>query len=156
MLLPGTRAYRPTADPSWKLEMPLKTLENSWNETGPIQGTVRRDAEKGEEAGPLAVALFLYRSRAQGEQRLILLGDGDFLSNVFLAQGANGALGLRLVRRLTTPEGTEIAPPKGLEDKELQLTKANRIFLGMGALVVLPLFFASLGLLIRWRRRRIP
>ncbi len=156
VLLPGTRAYRPLADPRWEVETPLKTLENSWNETGPIQGVVRRDAEKGEEPGPLAVALFLHRPRDRGEQRLVLLGDGDFLSNASLSQGGNGTLGLRLVRWLTTPEGAEIAPRKAVEDRALQLTDTARIFLGIGALVVLPLLFASLGLLIRWRRRRIP
>ena len=98
-LFPGAQALAPVVAEGWKPVLHLATRNGSWNETGPVQGEVTRDPAQGEEAGPLTIALALNRPspRGPGEQRVVVVGDGDFLSNAHLSHGGNLDLGLRLV-----------------------------------------------------------
>jgi hypothetical protein len=154
-LFPGALAFLPVAHADWALETPLETLADSWNETGPIRGEVSRDEARGEQPGPLPLALALARERGDGTaQRVLVMGDGDFLSNAHLGSGANRALGLRLVQWLTAPPGVDDIPPPRLADRELRLDRNAVIVLGGGSLVGLPLLFLIAGLLVRRRRTR--
>ncbi len=154
-LFPGTRAYLPIASPDWSVSTPLRTLEGSWNETGPISGEISRDGGRGEEPGPLPLALALTREApGKSEQRVLILGDGDFLSNAQLGSGSNRVLGLRLLQWLTPPEGSNRIPPLELADRNMGLSRIEILVVGGGSLVILPLLFLFAGLFIRWRRRR--
>ncbi|WPL19582.1 gliding-associated putative ABC transporter substrate-binding component GldG [Thiorhodovibrio winogradskyi] len=166
---PGVAAFAPESlaslAPSWQLVTALESSAQSWNETGPIQGKIAREPELGELAGPLPFALAMTRqvpsalraggsemaASALGEQRLMLIGDGDFLSNAALERGANRALGLRLLRWLSGVElvATEASP----DDAPLALTPGRAFVLSVLALVVLPFGFLLLALFAYWRRR---
>ncbi|MGA7979516.1 MAG: GldG family protein [Chromatiaceae bacterium] len=155
-LFPGTVAFLPHAAPGWTVETPLRTLENSWNETGPIQGEVSRNEAQGERPGPLPIALFLTRRAPKGfdEQRVLVVGDGDFLSNANLASAGNRSLGMRMVEWLTAPPGSAPVPRRALPDRDLALTRRDILVVGGGSLVVVPTLLLFAGLLIRWRRGR--
>jgi hypothetical protein len=154
-LFPGSLAFLALAAPDWTLATPLETLEDTWNETGPIRGEIARDGDRGEQPGPLPVALALTRARPQGgEQRVLILGDGDFLSNAHLETAGNRALGLRLIEWLTAPEGDAPVPPRELPDRTLALTRTDILLIGGGSLVVGPILFLAAGLLVRRHRRR--
>jgi hypothetical protein len=155
-LFPGTIAFRDQAAEGWTQATPLKTRTHSWNETGPIRGDVRREENLGEMPGPLPLALALSRpaSRRPGEQRILILGDGDFLSNAHLDTAGNRALALRIAQWLTAPQGAASIPPRAVPDRELGLTRTQIIVVGGGALAVLPALLLLTGLFIRWRRRR--
>jgi hypothetical protein len=156
VLLPGAVAFAARAAKGWTVTTPIETLANSWNETGPVRGEVSRDAEQGEQAGPLPLALVLTRPapKGPGPQRVLVVGDGDFLSNANLANLGNRALGLRMVEWLTAPRGTSPVPPRTLPDRDLTLSRREVIAIGGGSLVGLPSLLLAIGLLIRWRRRR--
>ncbi|MBK1648174.1 GldG family protein [Rhabdochromatium marinum] len=163
---PGTLAFASGMAPAWQSITTLHSSEQSWNETGPIRGQITRDASRDEAPGPLTFAQILTRpvpnalraggaaamdSSALGEQRLVLIGDGDFLSNAALERGANRALGLRLLRwlsgvelMLTNTQNTE--PP-------LSLTPERAFALSLFALVMLPCGLLTLAVLTHWRRR---
>ncbi len=155
-LFPGTLAFRDLAAQGWTPTTPLRTQENSWNETGPIRGDVMRQEDLGELPGPLPLALALSRPAPQrpGEQRILVLGDGDFLSNAHLDNAGNRALALRLLQWLTAPEGATSVPTRTLPDQELGLTRTQILIVGGGSLAVLPALLLLTGLVIRWRRRR--
>jgi ABC-type uncharacterized transport system involved in gliding motility auxiliary subunit len=159
-LLPGAVALAPEAAPGWTIASRLATGAGSWNETGPIRGELSRDPAAGEEAGPLAVALALTRPSpraqavGQGEQRVLVVGDGDFLSNANVAQGGNRDLGLRLVGWASGQQGLDAPPERWAGDREVELTDLRRILVGGLSLVVLPLVFLISGLVIRWYRWR--
>jgi ABC-type uncharacterized transport system involved in gliding motility auxiliary subunit len=159
-LFPGAAALAPEAAPGWTVATQLATGTGSWNETGPIRGELSRDPGTGEEAGPLAVVLALNRPSprvqegGRGEQRVLVVGDGDFLSNAHLAQGGNRDLGLRLVRWASGQPGLDAHPERWAGDREVQLTDLRRVLVGGLSLVVLPLVFLMSGLVIRWYRWR--
>lgn len=155
-LFPGAVAFRDLAAQGWTPTTPLKTQKNSWNETGPIHGDVIRESELGELPGPLPLALALSRPKPQrpGEQRILVLGDGDFLSNAHLDNAGNQAVALRLAQWLTTPEGATNVRTRAFPDRELGLSRSQILVLGVGSLTALPALFLLTGLTIRWRRRR--
>lgn len=155
-LFPGSAAFLARSASGWTVATPLKTMEKSWNETGPVRGEVAREEELDERPGPLPLALALTRQTADsaGEQRVLIVGDGDFLSNAHLNNTGNRGLGMRMIQWLTAPAGAESVPPRDLPDRELQLTRNQVLAIGGGFLVVLPGLFLTAGLIIRWRRRK--
>lgn len=154
-LFPGSLAFLPVAAPDWTVETPLQTLENSWNETSPIRGEISRSDGRSELPGPLPLALALTRTVSEGRtQRLLLIGDGDFLSNAHLGNGANRTLGLRMMQWLTAPEGSEVPAATAAADRMLQLSRSAVLVLGGGSLVVLPVLFLAIGFTIRRQRMR--
>jgi len=159
-LFPGAAALVLEAASDWGTATRLATRAGSWNETGPIRGALTRDPAAGEEPGPLSVVLALSRPApgdakgAPREQRLVLVGDGDFLSNANLNQGGNRDLGLRLVRWASGQQGPDAAPDRWAGDREVKLDDLRRVLVGGLSLVVLPLVFLISGLAIRWYRWR--
>jgi len=149
VLLPSAKALRPGEGP-WRARILLQSSPRSWNETGLLQGVIQRDPQQGEVAGPLPLALALER----GDQRVAVIGDGDFLSNAYLGNGANRAFGLALVDWLT--EGASPAAPSTGEppDRRLRWSAATTAAVGGFFLLFLPLALAAIGLFNAWRRSR--
>jgi len=159
-LMPGTAALATEAAEGWTIAARLETRTGSWNETGAIRGELSRDPAAGEEPGPLTLALALTRPPPGGpegrrrEQRVLVVGDGDFLSNAHLGKGGNRDLGLRLARWASGQQGLDPPPQPWTGDREVRLDDLRRLLVGGLSLVVLPLGFLAAGLLIRWHRWR--
>lgn len=155
-LLPGAVAFETRVAPGWTLTRYLATGPDSWNETGRLEGTIERDEIIGEQAGPLPVILALTRPLDEGErvQRVLVAGDGDFLSNAQIGTQGNGALAVRLLRWVSGEEGLLALPPRPDPAEGLELTAQRRWRLGISALGALPAFFLVAGLLVRWLRSR--
>lgn len=153
-LFPHAAALEADAGDGWQVAPLLQTLSRSWNETGPLQGEIERDESQGEQAGPLTLGLVLTRSHDEKEQRIIVVGDGDFLSNSYLGNGGNLDLGLNLMRWLNGDDQLLRIPARTAPDRNLQLSPSAGSAIGIGFLILLPLLFLTAGLLIwRWRRK---
>lgn len=149
----------PGAQDAWRASELLRTLPRSWNETGAVQGRISQEAEQGEKPGPLTLGLALERVLSAGpedsrRQRVLVVGDGDFLANAFLDTAGNRELGLRLVRWLLEEDVLLRIPPRIHADRELRIDRGTAGILGLGVLVLAPLGFAMAGLLIRRARNR--
>ena len=155
-LLPGAVAFATTTAPGWSLDGFLSTGEESWNETGQIEGDIYRDEVVGEQAGPLPVVLALTRPLGDDgrTQRVLVVGDGDFLSNAQIGAYGNRALGIRMLRWLSGEEGLLALPPEPSPAEGLELDPRRRLLIGLGALLLLPGFFVTAGLAVRWARSR--
>jgi ABC-type uncharacterized transport system involved in gliding motility auxiliary subunit len=135
----------------------LRTGARSWNETGTIEANIAYDAGTAEIPGPHDFGLSLTRlSPAPGrtEQRVAVIGDGDFLSDRYLGNGGNRDFGLRLVNWLIGDEALVDVRPADAADRDLALSPASLAAIGFGGLFGLPLALLALGGLIAWRRRR--
>lgn len=155
-LLPGAVAFADRVGPDWTLEGRLTTGPLSWNETGRIAGNVSRDEVVGEQAGPLPVVLALTRPLGgPGRvQRVLVAGDGDFLSNAQIGAFGNRELALALVRWVSAEGGLYALPPLPSAPAGLVLDPGRRLLLGLGALLILPGFFVVCGFTVRWLRAR--
>lgn len=144
----------------------LKSASQSWTETGPIAGKILFDADGDEKQGPLAFAYALTRpSTSSGqvlstssdkeplEQRIIVAGDGDFLSNSYIGNVGNLDMGLRMVNWLIHDDRFIDIPAKIATDKSLQLSQISVAVIGFGFLVVIPFLLMGAGFYI-WRKRK--
>ena len=138
----------------WQADELLLTTAGSWSETGVLAGEVGFDA--GEDvAGPLALAVALQRSleATEDEQRALVVGDGDFLSNAYLGNGANLDLGMNMLNWLSRDDQLIAIPSKTAVDASLNLSQTASMVIGFGFLLLLPLLLLASGLLI-WLKRR--
>jgi hypothetical protein len=160
-IFPGSLAFADSAAAGWQIESRLRTGALSWNETGSVRGEVTRDQGAGEEPGPLPLALVLSRPRPNPdtgaeprEQRVIVVGDGDFLSNAHLGDGSNQAIGLRMARWLTGQEDLVAVPPPPRDTDAVTLAPVRGWAIVGGALIALPLLLAGIGIALPWYRGR--
>lgn len=156
-LFPEATALETRADGAFRYTRILRTQERAWTETGPIEGAIRPDAARGERTGPLTLGVALStRSREKTtdhEQRLAVLGDGDFLSNAHLGNGANLELGIRLIEWLDHADSLLSIPARPVRDSTLSLSSTQLALIGTVFLILLPLgLFGTAGWI--WLRRR--
>lgn len=160
-LFPQVSALAMAARTDWKVAPFLRSSAQSWTEFKPIDNaqasTIQYDASAGELKGPLDFGFALSRlspSPDKAEQRVVVIGDGDFLSNTFLGNGGNRALGERIFDWLLGDDALVNLPPRGAPDRVLQITQAQLSVVTLGFLAVLPLLLLLIGGFIVWRRRR--
>jgi ABC-type uncharacterized transport system involved in gliding motility auxiliary subunit len=139
----------------------LASGPQSWTEFQPIgndaSSTIRYDAAAGELKGPLPFGLALSRlspSPDKSQQRVVVIGDGDFLSNTFLGNGGNRALGERVFDWLLGDDALVSLPPRGAPDRMLEISQTELNIVSLGFLAGLPLLLLAVGGALVWRRRR--
>jgi len=148
VLFPYASPLRAVGANGWRAEPLFTTSAQAWGESGPLTGAVERDAA--DLPGPLTLAQALTRR----QQRAIVVGDGDFLSNTYVGNGGNRDLGVRLVEWLTQNDTLIEIESKPAPDTTLELKRWQIAVIAFGFLFVLPGAFAANGLLWWWRRRR--
>jgi ABC-type uncharacterized transport system involved in gliding motility auxiliary subunit len=132
----------------------LSTSPKSWTETGPLTGKISFEPPNGERPGPIPFAFALTRNlNPETEQRVVVVGDGDFLANAYIGNVGNLDLGLRMINWLAHDDRFIEIPAKTASDKTLHLTRTSVALMGFGFLIVLPLLLAGTGFFI-WRRRK--
>lgn len=140
-------------DTDWIPTAILKTHPASWLEFEARDGSVRFNPDDGDIPGPVSIGMQLTRNHDKGEQRVIVISDGDFLSNAFIGNAGNLVLGLNMFNWLTLRDAMLNIRIKSAPDTELNLRESARLMIGTGFLLVLPLLLL-LGGLVMWRRRR--
>jgi ABC-type uncharacterized transport system involved in gliding motility auxiliary subunit len=147
----------------WQASPLLSTLNRSWTEIGELAGEIQFDEDSDERAGPLDIGVAITRNAATQTadetgtappaQRIIVTGDGDFLSNTYLGNAGNLDLGLNMVHWLSHDDAFLDIRVKAAPDTTLELGKAAQATIALGFLVGLPLLLLASGLVIWWRRR---
>jgi ABC-type uncharacterized transport system involved in gliding motility auxiliary subunit len=154
-LFPQSAALSVFEQREWEATPLLRTLDKSWNETGPLTGEIERNPLAGEEAGPLIIGIALKRNHGDKEQRILLIGDGDFLANSYLNNAGNLDLGLALCRWLIGDDQLIGIPAPQARDRELHLSKLAIGTIGLGSLILIPLLLLVAGAVMAWRRNRV-
>lgn len=153
-LYPVTAALEISEETDFQAVALLKSAAKSWTETGPIAGKILFDADGAEKQGPLAFAYALARDiDNKKQQRIVVVGDGDFLSNAYLGNVGNLDMGLRMINWLIHDDRFIDIPAKTATDKSLQLSQVGIAVIGFGFLVVIPLLLMATGFYI-WRKRK--
>lgn len=158
-LLPQAVALEIQRSAGWQAAVLLESQSSSWTETGALEGPFQFDPDTAERVGPLIVGVALFRPKpaAAGEvaqQRVVVMGDGDFLSNTYLGNGANLELGLNILNWLVLDEALIMIPPRAVPDPSLYLSERALAWLAAVFLVILPVGFIASGWLIAFYRRR--
>jgi hypothetical protein len=163
-LLPQAVALEVQPPVGWKATVLLESQSRSWTETDPLDGTLQFDPNSTERVGPLTMGVALFRPRlglpaaddppTLKEQRIVVIGDGDFLSNTYLGNGANLELGLNIIHWLTLDDTLIRIPPRMAPDPNLNLSEAALALIAAVFLIGLPVGLLASGWLIWFRRQR--
>lgn len=168
-LFPSAAAMEADPPAPWESKAILTTAGHAWSETGELAGEVVFEADS-DIRGPLDIGIALTRPLSSGEvdeatgrpdpngperltQRVVVIGDGDFLSNRFLGNGGNLDLGLNLINWLASDDALIAIPARIATDRNLTLSLVEQAMIGFGFLLGMPLLLMGSGLVI-WLRRR--
>jgi hypothetical protein len=159
-VFPAATSLDADKDSGWQADAFLKTMPRSWLMTGKLEGEVSYDAKRGDKLGPLTIGLSLTRplkapkGQPAGEQRVVVTGDGDFLSNSYIGNGGNLQLGLNIFNWLAHDDSYISINPRPAPDLTLILTPLQQGLIGFGFLLALPLLLLAAGIGVWLRRRR--
>lgn len=139
-----------------------KTSSNAWSVAPFLRSSPQARIDTGNESDNLpgqaldfAFALSrLSPSPEKSQQRAAVIGDGDFLSNTYLGNGGNRALGERVFDWLLGDDALVNLPPRGAPDRVLRLSQGTLNLVSISFLALVPLLLLLIGGLIVWRRRR--
>lgn len=92
-------------------------------------------------------------TKVTSKQRILVIGDGDFLSNQYQGNAGNLDLGLRFVNWVLHDDQFISIPARTARDIKLEFSETSKIAIGLGFLLVIPLLLAGTGIRI-WLVRR--
>jgi ABC-type uncharacterized transport system involved in gliding motility auxiliary subunit len=157
-LFPKAQAIEFYGDENWQRQNFLQSDVRSWNETGDLQGDVYKGDNDDEISGPLTIGMSLARSKHDSdsqllEQRVVIVGAADFLSNSYLGNGSNVEIGINLINWLSHDDRLISISPRPAPDTRLELSPPEQLAIAIFFLLVLPLGLLFSGLRI-WLKRR--
>ncbi len=170
-VFPSSVAMEIKTENDFEREPILVTLDRSWTETSPLEGKIAFDASLGEKKGPLDIGIALTRLKPQAaaslkeaapessvetkpsEQRLVVVGDGDFLSNAYLGNGGNLALGINILQWLSQSDTMINIQKAEAPDRKIQLSSLASGAMAIGFLFVVPLLLIGTGAFVWFKRR---
>jgi ABC-type uncharacterized transport system involved in gliding motility auxiliary subunit len=88
------------------------------------------------------------------QQRIAVIGDGDFISNSYLGNGSNLDLSVAVVDWLANEDSFIAIPVKTTTDGQLNLTETQSLVIALGFLMALPLCLLGIGTWVWWSRKR--
>lgn len=154
---PRAAAIEATHDTEWHKSPLLISSVDTWLEVGVVDAEVSHDVDS-DRPGPFSIGLALHREHAYKgvdlQQRSVVIGDGDFLSNAYIANGGNLDLGLRLLNWLSEQGDFIDIPARVVDDSRLELSLFASLIIGFGFVFILPALFLSVGVFIWWYRER--
>ena len=145
---------------SWLASPFLQTVARSWSETGILKGSIDYNADK-DFVGPLTIGLALSRKEDKKEnrdnninnQRIIILGDGDFLSNTYLGNQGNLNIGHNIINWISNDDDFILIPSSNSADKQINISDLSGAIIGLLFLIVIPLALLISGTMIWYKRR---
>jgi len=155
-LLPETVGLEISNAAAWQTAPLAFSSPDAWAESDLSSGVASFD--DGDRRGPLLIAVALERERASptgpGRQRIVVVGDGDFLSNTYLGNAGNLEFGTAIINWLSHDDALISIPVRNAPDQRLVLSRLDALVIGVGSLFALPGGLALTGVVVWWRRRR--
>ena len=87
-------------------------------------------------------------------QRIVVLGDSDFIANSYIGAGANLGLALNIINWLAGDDDLIAIEPKSAPDLQLKLSDASTVIIGFGFFLIIPVVLVTAGLIIWYRRKK--
>ncbi len=159
VFFPKARSLAAKPDSNWIVRELLLSGNHTWLELGTLSGEVMFNPEQ-EKQGPLTLGLSLQRKIEDKDtdrdyQRLVIIGDGDFLSNTYVGNSGNLELGMRIINWLSNDDSLISIPVNAVNDAKLEISQISLGILAVIFLFALPLLFIAAGFVIWWRRKKL-
>ncbi|MBI3223101.1 MAG: GldG family protein [Nitrosomonadales bacterium] len=155
---PAARAIAWNENPDWHQQVLVEVAARGWisraaTSSTPNPAQLRFDKQH-DTPGPAIIAVALHRNINDREQRIVVVGSGNFLANSFAGNGGNVDLGVNMVNWLANDEHLITLQPRAAKDSDLVLSKTQLTAIGFCFLLILPLLLVGCGTHIWWKRRR--
>lgn len=147
----------------WKVGRLIEVAQNGWLETAEIPANAENlkvRFDRGEDkAGPINIGLALERKYGEKGQRIVVVGNANFLSNTFITNGGNLDLGINIVNWLAGDDKLITIQPMPLKDINVSIpsTDSGRLLAWTvfnGFQMIIPLLVFALGMFLWWKRRK--
>lgn len=147
---PSARPLNWAEGGDWKKHNLVEVAPRGWvSRSGKAQFDKAHDTR-----GPAIIATALQRTLHDREQRIVVVGNGAFLSNSYAGNGGNVDLGVNMVNWLAGEEQLITLQPRSTRDATVTMSKTQLGFIGLAFLFVAPLLLAAWGIWLWWKRRR--
>jgi len=155
---PSARPLIWSEEPGWEHHVLVEVAPRGWVSRSAFGGKAPAGKpafdKRHDTPGPAIIAVALRRSINDRDQRIVVVGNGAFLSNSFAGNGGNVDLGVNMVNWLSGEEHLITLQPRTAKDSNLTLSRTQLNVISIGFLLGLPLMLAGAGVYIWWKRRR--
>lgn len=150
-------------DLGWKVGRLIDVAPNGWLESDKIPPgaqnlKVRFDQGK-DKAGPINIGVALEREYGKKGQRVVVIGNANFLANTFITNGGNLDLGINIINWLAGDDRLITIQPMPLKDINVTIPATDQgrlvawsVFHAFQYFIPVGLFVA--GLFLWWKRRK--
>ena len=149
-VFPDARALNADQNNHWKAHTLVEGAARGWISDHGIDKNFDRNRDI---PGPANLAVALQRNVDSREQRIIVVGSGAFLANIYSGNGGNLDLGINMVNWLAAQERLITVQPRAAKDAQIILSKHQLTALSASFLIALPLLLFLAGIWA-WRRRK--
>jgi ABC-type uncharacterized transport system involved in gliding motility auxiliary subunit len=149
-VFPHVLALNIEAKGDWQKHLLVEGAQRGWVSDN---ATSKRFDKKRDIPGPFELAVTLQRNVSDREQRIIVVGSGEFLANTYSGNGGNLDLGINMVNWLANEEQLITMQPHAAKDGAITLSKRQLTAISVSFLILLPLALVAAGFW-SWRRRR--
>jgi len=158
-----------TDENGWKVSNLVEVAPNGWL-AGKALAKDEKPVfnEKSDKRGPVNIGVALERIYGKKGQRVVVMGNANFLSNTFITNGGNLDFGVNMVNWLVGDDDLITIQPMPLKDTNLTIPEMGKGWAGMWTLImfnpiyntsfglfnfIIPVTFLFLGIFF-WRKRR--
>jgi len=149
-IFPDARALSIEHSDGWQTHTLVEGAARGWVSE---HGNSKRFDKNRDVPGPVSLAVALQRDVNDREQRIIVVGSGAFLANVYSGNGGNIDLGMNMVNWLASEERLITVQPHAAKDGKIALSKRQLTAISLSFLILLPLALVLAGVWA-WRRRK--
>lgn len=137
----------------WRVTRLIEVASRGWVEAGSLDGRISFDKSR-DIPGPVNIAVAIERTVNDKAQRVVVVGNGHFLSNAYLGNAGNSDLGVNMINWLSGDDALIVIQPRPTQDGQLELSRAAQYFIVFAFLIILPALFIAAGVTVWWRRRK--
>ena len=147
----------------WKVGRLVEVAPNGWLESDISKSGVKNQKvvfdEKVDKRGPINIGVALEREYGKKGQRVVVMGNANFLSNTFITNGGNLDFGVNIVNWLAGDDKLITIQPMPLKDINVTIPNDDKgravawtVFHGFQYFI--PLAFFVAGFWLWWKRRK--
>ncbi len=150
-------------DFSWKVGRLVEVAQNGWLESTKVAPGVKNLKvtfdEKEDKRGPINIGVALERTYGKKGQRVVVMGNANFLSNTFIVNGGNLDFGVNIVNWLAGDDELITIQARPLKDANVTIpaTDTGRaiawtVFHAFQFFI--PIGFFAAGIWFWWKRKK--
>ncbi|CAM8450245.1 GldG family protein [Candidatus Methylopumilus universalis] len=149
-----------TLDNGWEVSKLIEVSPNGWLESSQVMTNQKPTFDKSKDkAGPINIAVALQRVYGKKGQRVVVVGNGNFLSNTFITNGGNLDLGINMINWLSGDDNLISIQPMPLKDVNVTIPDNQMSFIVAWTVFhsfeyFIPIGFFVLGILFWFKRRK--